>query len=112
MLEKMGGFFEARLDGYDAHMMTNIASAEEFYPFTARCLPNEPGAYFALNPTAQVTGIDLAEGMLRALEKKFPERDMTLICGSYFDGAVSMESLHRALRRSRKFPCTASSGPP
>ena len=36
MLEPMGAFFEKRLDGYDRHMMTNIASAEEFYPFTAR----------------------------------------------------------------------------
>lgn len=43
MLEKMDKFFEARLDGYDAHMMTNIDSAEEFYPFTADCLPKEPG---------------------------------------------------------------------
>ena len=117
MLEKMDAFFEARLDGYDQHMMTNIVSAEEFYPFTARCLPGSPGTrildlgcgtglelgeYFTLNPTARVTGIDLAAGMLRALEKKFPERDMTLICGSYFDvpfgegfdGAVSVESLH------------------
>ena len=117
MLEKMGAFFEARLDGYDEHMMTNIQSAEEFYPFTARCLPRDPGAkildlgcgtglelgeYFALNPTARVTGIDLAAGMLRALERKFPERGMNLICGSYFDvpfgegfdGAVSVESLH------------------
>ena len=117
MLEKMGAFFEARLDGYDAHMMTNIESAEEFYPFTAQCLPREPGVkildlgcgtglelgeYFALNPTARVTGIDLAAGMLRALEEKFPARDITLICGSYFDvpfgegfdGAVSVESLH------------------
>ena len=117
MLEKMGAFFETRLDGYDAHMMTNIESAEEFYPFTARCLPGEPGAkildlgcgtglelgeYFALNPTAVVPGIDLAAGMLRALEKKFPDREIKLICGSYFDvpfgegfdGAVSVESLH------------------
>ena len=117
MLEKMEAFFETRLDGYDEHMMTNIQSAEEFYPFTARCLPRDPGAkildlgcgtglelgeYFALNPTARVTGIDLAAGMLRALERKFPERGMNLICGSYFDvpfgegfdGAVSVESLH------------------
>ena len=124
MLEKMGAFFEARLDGYDRHMMTNIESAEEFYPFTARCLPGEPGAkildlgcgtglelgeYFALNPTARVTGIDLAAGMLRALEKKFPERDMTLICGSYFDvpfgdgfdGAVSVESLHHFTKEEK-----------
>ena len=124
MLEKMGAFFEARLDGYDQHMMTNIASAEEFYPFTARCLPKEPGAkildlgcgtglelgeYFALNPTARITGIDLAAGMLRALEKKFPEQKMTLICGSYFDvhfgegfdGAVSVESLHHFTKEEK-----------
>ena len=124
MLEKMGAFFEARLDGYDAHMMTNIQAAEEFYPFTARCLPGSPGAkildlgcgtgleleaYFALNPTADVTGIDLAAGMLRALEKKFPERDIKLICGSYFDvpfgegfdGAVSVESLHHFTKEEK-----------
>ena len=124
MLEKMGAFFEARLDGYDEHMMTNIESAEEFYPFTARCMPREPGArildlgcgtglelgaYFAMNPTARVTGIDLAAGMLRALERKFPERDMTLICGSYFDvpfgnnfdGAVSVESLHHFTKEEK-----------
>ena len=124
MLEKMGAFFEARLDGYDAHMMTNIESAEEFYPFTAHCLPREPGAkildlgcgtglelgeYFALNPTAVVTGIDLAAGMLRALHEKFPDRDMKLICGSYFDvpfgagfdGAVTVESLHHFTKEEK-----------
>lgn len=117
MLERMGAFFDARLDGYDEHMMTNIASAEEFYPFTARCLPMSPGArildlgcgtgleleeYFELNPTAKVIGIDLAPGMLRALEVKFADKDIKTICGSYFDvpfgtefdAAVSVESLH------------------
>ena len=117
MLERMGAFFDARLDGYDEHMLTNIESAREFYPFTARCLPTLPDArildlgcgtgleleeYFGLNPTAKVTGIDLAPGMLRALEAKFSDKDITLICGSYFDvpfgtgfdSAVSVESLH------------------
>lgn len=126
MLEKMGAFFEARLDGYDEHMLTCIKSAREFYPFTARCLPQSPGAkvldlgcgtgleleeYFALNPSAQVTGIDLAAGMLRALEGKFPDKDLTLICGSYFDvpfgdgfdGAVSVESLHH-FTQAEKIP--------
>lgn len=124
MLEKMGAFFEARLDGYDEHMLTNIESAREFYPFTARRLPMEPGArildlgcgtglelaeYFALNPGAKVTGIDLASGMLRALEEKFPGKDITLICGSYFDvpfgegfdGAVSVESLHHFTKEEK-----------
>lgn len=126
MLEKMDSFFEARLAGYDTHMLTSIASAREFYPFTARQLPREPGArildlgcgtgleleeYFSRNPAARVTGIDLAAGMLRALAEKFPGKDLTLICGSYFDvpfgegfdGAVSVESLHH-FTQAEKLP--------
>ena len=118
MLEKMSDFFEARLDGYDEHMMTAIESADEFYPFTARQLPTaenchvldlgcgtglELGEYYMLNPSAKVTGIDLSQGMLAELKRKFADKDITLICGSYFDvpfgenvfdAAVSVESLH------------------
>ena len=125
MLEKMRDFFEARLDGYDAHMLTNIASAEEFYPFTAQQLPTSEGckildlgcgtglelqAYYPLNPSAQITGIDLSEKMLWALKQKFPNREITLICGSYFDvpfgeavfdGAVSVESLHHFTKEEK-----------
>ena len=39
MLEKMDAFFEARLDGYEAHMLDGIKGAREFYPFTAALLP-------------------------------------------------------------------------
>ena len=118
MLEKMDAFFEARLDGYDEHMLTEIEGAGEFYPATADLLPKAPGAkvldlgcgtglelgfYFAQNPAASVTGMDLSAGMLAALKEKFPHRDLTLIRGSYFDlplgeacfdAAVSVESLH------------------
>ena len=118
MLEKMAAFFEARLDGYDAHMLTNIESAAEFYPFTASLLPItarvevldlgcgtglELEYYFKGNPTARVTGIDLSAGMLEALKSKFPDYRLTLRQGSYFDlplgenafdAAVSVESLH------------------
>jgi len=127
MLEKMGEFFDARLEGYEEHMLSCIESAEEFYPFTARCLPDVPGTklldlgcgtglelneYFPLNPTAAVTGIDLAPGMLAALREKFPGKDLTLILGSYFevpfgentfDAAVSVESLHH-FTRAEKLP--------
>ena len=100
MLEKMSDFFEARLDGYDEHMLTNIESAEEFYSFTAKQLPTtencrildlgcgtglELEEYYLLNPTARVTGIDLSQGMLSALKKKFADKEITLICDSYFD---------------------------
>ena len=125
MLEKMGEFFDARLDGYEEHMMTAIESAEEFYPFTARCLPDSPGAnildlgcgtglelneYFPLNPSARITGIDLAPGMLDTLREKFPDKNLTLILGSYFtedfgenrfDAAVSVESLHHFTKEEK-----------
>lgn len=127
MLEKMDAFFDSRLAEYDAHQLTCIEGAREFYPYTAGLLPGEPGArvldlgcgtglelesYFSRNPGAKVTGIDLAPGMLEALAKKFPGRDLTLIQGSYFtvpfgeaiyDGAVSVESLHH-FTQAEKIP--------
>ena len=93
MLEKMGEFFDSRLGGYEEHQLNCIDSAREFYPFTAGCLPRESGTrlldlgcgtglelgyYFELVPSAEVTGIDLAPGMLKALKSKFPGRRITL----------------------------------
>lgn len=125
MLEKMGDFFDARLAEYEAHQLDCIDSAREFYPFTARCLPKQPGAtildlgcgtgleldyYFAINPSANVTGIDLAPGMLSVLKEKFPEKQIELFCGSYFDipfeegkydAVVSVESLHHFTREQK-----------
>ena len=130
MLEKMADFFENRLDGYDEHMMTNIEAADEFYPFTAKQLPTtenchildlgcgtglELEEYYPLNPSAKITGVDLSQGMLSALKKKFADKDITLICGSYFDvhfgmslfdSAVSVESLHH-FTKSEKVPLYA-----
>ena len=125
MLEKMSDFFENRLDGYDEHMLTNIESADKFYPFTAKQLPIsenchildlgcgtglELEAYYPLNASAMVTGIDLSQGMLAALKKKFADKNITLICGSsfevpfgvsLFDGAVSVESLHHFTKEEK-----------
>lgn len=118
MLERMSDFFEKRLVGYDAHMLTEIEGAAEFYQFTATQLPKKSEAvildlgcgtgleldeYYRWNPSACVTGIDLSQGMLNALADKFPGKALNLICGSYFetdlgiaqyDAAVSVESLH------------------
>ena len=130
LLEKMAGFFEARLAGYEEHMLKNIESAEEFYPFTAEQLPRFPGAalldlgcgtglelrwYYAINPTAQITGIDLSAGMLAALRETYRQKAPRLICGSYFDvpfgeavfdAAVSVESLHH-FTQAEKLPLYA-----
>lgn len=118
MLERMEDFFDSRLEEYDAHQLECIDSAREFLRFTAEQLPREPGCavldlgcgtgleleeYFALNPEAAVTGIDLAPGMLKRLAEKFPGRNVRTVLGSYFDvplgsaaydAAVSVESLH------------------
>ena len=125
MLEKMSEFFENRLGGYDAHMMANIASARDFYPFTAGSLPTTENSrildlgcgtgleleeYFLLCPTARITGIDLSQGMLTALREKFPGKEMELVVGSYFDvpfgetgfdAAVSVESLHHFTKEEK-----------
>ena len=125
MLEKMSDFFEARIDEYDEHMMTAIEAANEFYPFTAKQLPTaencrildlgcgtglELEAYFAINPSAAVTGIDLSKLMLAELKRKFINKDITLVHGSYFDiplgensfdAAVSVESLHHFTKEQK-----------
>ena len=125
MLEKMSDFFEARLAGYDEHMMTEIESSNEFYPFTARQLPITESSsildlgcgtglelqeYYTLNPSARVTGIDLSKGMLTELKRKFADKDINLILGSYFDvplgeavfdAAVSVESLHHFTKEEK-----------
>lgn len=106
-------------------MMTNIEAADEFYPFTAKQLLTtenchildlgcgtglELEEYYLLNPSARVTGIDLSQGMLSALRKKFADKDIALICGSYFDVpfgvsifdcAVSVESLHHFTKEEK-----------
>ena len=125
MLEKMSDFFEARLNGYDEHMLNDIESATEFYPFTAKQLPTaencrlldlgcgtglELEEYFKLCPSAMVTGIDLSKGMLAELERKFTDKAITLVHGSYFDvplgkdafdAAVSVESLHHFTKEEK-----------
>ncbi len=117
-LEKMGEFFDRRLDGYEDHQFNCIDSAKIFYPYTVSQLPKTEGCkvldlgcgtglelneYFKVNPHAVITGIDLASGMLKALQAKFPDKQLSLINGSYFevpfgenvyDAAVSVESLH------------------
>ena len=117
-LEYMGDFFNARVDGYEEHMLKNIAFAEEFYSLTARALPTKSGArlldlgcgtgleldeYFKIAPDARVTCVDVAEKPLEVLKNKFADKAIEIINRSYFDvefekdaydACVSVESLH------------------
>lgn len=125
MLERMGEFFDNRIDGYEEHQLNCIDGAKEFYPFTAKNLPTHDGChvldlgcgtgleleyYFKYAPKAKVMGIDLAEGMLSVLKEKFSDKDVELIAGSYFDvpfgvgkfdAAVSVESLHHFTKEEK-----------
>ena len=125
MIEKMDDFFTARVEGYDEHMKNNIEGADVFYKYTASLLPTEEKAnvldlgcgtgleleeYFSINPQARITGIDLTEAMLDFLKTKFSDKDITTICGSYFDvpfgeevfyAAVSVESLHHFTKEEK-----------
>ncbi len=126
-LEKMGDFFNRRLDGYEEHQKKYVDGGEELYDVTAALLPTGPGAeildlgcgtgleldvYFRKNPTAAVTGIDLAERLTDELLRKHADKNVQVILGSYFDepfgtaiydAAVSVMSLHH-FTKERKIP--------
>ncbi len=119
-LEEMASFFNSRVDTYDEHMLKDIDGAEEFYIETARLIPTKPGLklldlgcgtgleldeIFKINPSVQVTGIDLAEEMIRKLKQKHADRgnQLNLVIADYFeydfgenafDAVLSVQTLH------------------
>lgn len=116
-LEEMAAFFEARIDGYDEHMLMEVEGCSECYALMATLVPKNAktlldlgcgtgleleGIYLRL-PDISVTGIDMSRAMLSRLEQKFAEHAPRLICGDYtetelgvacFDAAVSFQTLH------------------
>lgn len=116
-MEEMRSFFEARVEGYDAHMLSNIEGMADTYAHVANVLPDhmhtlldlgcgtglELEGVFSRFPGAKVTGVDMTQAMLDALRAKYAGKQLTLLCGSYFDvefgesafdAAVSVQSLH------------------
>ncbi|MFT3952171.1 MAG: class I SAM-dependent methyltransferase [Oscillospiraceae bacterium] len=117
MLEKMDDFFAARVDDYEAHMLTGVNGVKEAYAALPAFLPAgtqslldlgcgtglELEPIFACFPALQVTGVDLTKEMLDRLRVKFPDKAITLINASYFDcdfagapfdAAISFETMH------------------
>lgn len=112
-LEEMDAFFTARLVGYEEHMLEHW---EEGYRHIAKLLPAEAkrildlgcgtglelDEIFKLRPDIAVTGMDLSASMLGELQKKHADKNLCVICGSYFDepfpgpfdAMISFESLH------------------
>ena len=116
-MEKMSAFFAARVEGYDDHMLTNVEGCKEAYLAMAQLIPDscqslldlgcgtglELDAIFQRLPNVSVVGIDLTSAMLEKLRAKHPDKDIHLICGSYFseplgiaayDCAVSFQTMH------------------
>ncbi len=99
-LENMDVFFDARALSYDDHMLKDLG-LEEFYEEIAGQLSSlkdtdclldlgcgtglELERLFHRYPGLQVTGIDVSHAMLSVLKAKYPEKNLHLICGSYFD---------------------------
>ena len=120
-LEKMSDFFEARIDGYDAHMLNDIKGFKESCCKLAELIQDKTGTILDLGcgtgleldeifkrfPHVSVVGIDLIPVMLDKLKQKYPDKDITLICGSYFDvnfgektfdTAISCQTMHHFSR--------------
>jgi tRNA (cmo5U34)-methyltransferase len=118
-LEEMGAFFNARIDTYEEHMLRDLNSAV-VYVEIAGLIPSdrelklldlgcgtglELDEIFKVNPTVQVTGVDVAEKMLEKLRQKHAVRrsQLNLILADYFeydfgkskfDVALSVETMH------------------
>ena len=118
MIERMADFFDARVEGYEQHMLEYVGSAHEFYKETARCFPImkemklldlgcgtglELDRLFPIMPDLRVTGVDMSDKMLEKLREKYPDKEMNLIQANYmdvslpsahFDAAVAVQTMH------------------
>lgn len=116
-LEKMDDFFTKRIDEYENQMLENVEGCKEGYLKLAKLIPNsckklldlgcgtglELREIFKKFPDLKVTGIDLTQSMLDKLKLNFPDKNIKLICGSYFDVpfgekifdcAISFQTMH------------------
>ena len=110
-LEEMSAFFAARVDGYDEHMLQNVAGCRAGYKAMAEHVPSgtrtlldlgcgtglELDEIFKLHPGVEVTGIDMTREMLDVLKAKYKNKNITLLCGDYFEVAFGRERYNCAV---------------
>lgn len=112
--ERMSDFFTTRVDGYDEHMLKDGGEAYHRFsglvPSDAKKILDlgcgtglELDEIFQRLPSVSVVGIDLTPAMLNELKRKYPDREVHLICGNYFevafgeevfDAVVSFQTMH------------------
>lgn len=110
-MEKMDEFFAARAEGYDEHMLNEVEGCREAYSKIAELIPEntqtlldlgcgtglELEGIFRRFPELKVTGIDLTAEMLAKLSEKFPDKNITLINGDYFQTDLGKEKFNTAI---------------
>lgn len=112
MLEKMNVFFDKRADLYDNHMIVDMQLAE-FYEEIANYFPIDTGnlklldlgcgtgleldRLFEKMPRLSVTGVDLSREMMNVLAAKYANKEIKLICDSYFDVNLDVDVFDYAL---------------
>mgnify|MGYP002545433528 FL=1 len=123
-LEKMNDFFAKRIDGYETQMLENVEGCKEGYKKLAELIPDsckklldlgcgtglELHEIFKKIPDLEVTGIDLTKEMLDKLKSNFPDKNINLILGSYFDVpfgekafdiVISFQTMHHFTHESK-----------
>jgi tRNA (cmo5U34)-methyltransferase len=101
--ERMADFFDARSEGYEAHMERSVSSFDRFYASIASPIPETDEVLYVLDlgcgtglefkailsraPNAAITGIDVSAQMLHRLRETYADRleQVTLIRASYLD---------------------------
>lgn len=98
-LEKMDNFFKKRVDEYESHMIENVDGCKDGYIKLAELIPQncktildlgcgtglELKEIFKKIPDLSVTGVDLTRAMFDKLKENYPNKNLNLICASYFD---------------------------
>ena len=115
-LEEMGAFFNIRAENYGTVHLEHIGGMESkqiiasFLPNDTRTIIDfgigtglELEGIFERFPDVEVTGLDIAENMLRVLKNSYPDKKIDLHLESYldynfgnslFDAALSVMTLH------------------
>jgi tRNA (cmo5U34)-methyltransferase len=116
ILEEMSDFFNARAPIYEEKHLEHIGGMESkqiiatFFPSHTKTMIDlgigtglELETIFRRFPEIEVTGLDIAENMLKLLKAKYPDRKIDLLCESYlqhdfghclYDVALSVMTLH------------------
>lgn len=115
-LEEIGSFFNNRADVYNEVHLEHIGGKESknviasFLPDHTKTIIDfgigtglELEEIFKRFPDAEVTGLDIAENMLKLLAESYPDKNITIHCASYldynfgnslYDAAISVMTLH------------------